>query len=57
LEISVAKLEGRPSNRWEDNIKIHVKGKSHNNVDWIHLAQKMVLDHQVPYEAEHFLSR
>jgi hypothetical protein len=29
---------GRPRNRWEDNIKIDLRGKGFGNVDWIHLA-------------------
>jgi hypothetical protein len=31
-------LDG-PRRRWEDNIKMHLKGNRFGDVDWIHLAQ------------------
>jgi hypothetical protein len=32
------KFEG-PKYRWQDNIKIHLKGTDYDKIDWIHLAQ------------------
>jgi hypothetical protein len=44
-EILVGKSErkrplGRPRRRWEDNIRIDVRGKWWESVDWIHLVQE-----------------
>jgi hypothetical protein len=33
------KLLGRPSRRWENNIKIDLREIGFGDVDWIHLAQ------------------
>jgi hypothetical protein len=30
---------GRPTRRWEDNIKMDLREKEFGDVDWIHLAQ------------------
>jgi hypothetical protein len=30
---------GRPRNRWEDNIKMHLRETGIGGVDWSHLAQ------------------
>jgi hypothetical protein len=30
---------GRPRRRWEDNIKMDLRGIGFGDVDWIHLAQ------------------
>jgi hypothetical protein len=35
---------GRPSNRRKNNIKLHLKKREYDHVDWIHLAQDM--DHE-----------
>jgi hypothetical protein len=42
--ISVGKPEGkrllrRPSSRWEDNIKMDLRGIGSGGMDWIHLAK------------------
>jgi hypothetical protein len=37
--ILVGRPEGRPRRRWEDNIKMDLRGKRFGDVDWIHLAQ------------------
>jgi hypothetical protein len=31
--------QGRPSSKWEDNIKINLRDIRWGNMDWIHLAQ------------------
>jgi len=33
------RLLGRPSYRWEDNIRVELRGKGCKGVDWMHLAQ------------------
>jgi hypothetical protein len=30
---------GRPTHRWEDNIKMDLREKEWGDMDWIHLAQ------------------
>jgi hypothetical protein len=30
---------GRPGRRWDDNIKMDLRGIEWNDMDWIHLAQ------------------
>jgi hypothetical protein len=30
---------GKPRRRWEDNIRIYLRRKGWEGVDWIHLAQ------------------
>jgi hypothetical protein len=30
---------GRPRHRWEDNIKMYLRGIVWGGMDWIHLAQ------------------
>jgi hypothetical protein len=42
--IFVGKLEGKrplgkPKRRWESNIRMDIRRKAWNSVDWIHLAQ------------------
>jgi hypothetical protein len=44
FNILVGRLEGkrplgRPRRRWEDNIKMDLRGIGFGDVDWIHLAQ------------------
>jgi hypothetical protein len=46
-KISVRKPEGkkplgRPRHRWKDNIKMDLKGKGYEGVDYIHVAQDQV---------------
>jgi hypothetical protein len=33
------KLEGRPRNRWKDNIRMDIREIGWEGADWIHLAQ------------------
>jgi hypothetical protein len=30
---------GRPRHRWEDNIKMYLKGIGYEGVNWIHVVQ------------------
>jgi hypothetical protein len=48
---------GRPTHRWEDNIRMDLRERGWKGVDWIHLAQdrdqwqapvNMVMNHCVP---------
>jgi hypothetical protein len=32
-------LAGKPGRSWEDNIKLYLREKGWEDVDWIHLAQ------------------
>jgi hypothetical protein len=34
---------GRPSHKWEDNIRMDPKGLEHEGMDWIRKAQHKVL--------------
>jgi hypothetical protein len=33
------RLVGKPRNRWEDNIKMDLREKGWESVDWIHLVE------------------
>jgi hypothetical protein len=55
-----------PWHKWEDNIRIGLREIGWEGVDWMHLAQErdqwwalvnMVMNLQVPYKAENFLTR
>jgi hypothetical protein len=57
---------GRPRHRWEDNIRIDIRGKVLEGVDWIHLAEdrdqwcalvNSVMNLEVPLKAGNFLTR
>jgi hypothetical protein len=37
--VLVGKPEGRPRRRWEDNIRIYLRGVGCGGIHWIHLAQ------------------
>jgi hypothetical protein len=66
----VGKLEGRrqfgrPSRRWEDNIKMGIREVGWGSMDWISLAQdsnrwralvNTVMNLRIPLNARHFLS-
>jgi hypothetical protein len=45
IRVSVWKPErrslGRPRHRWEDNIKMNLRGVSWGNMDWIDLAERI----------------
>jgi hypothetical protein len=56
---------GIPRHRWEDNIKMDLRKKGWEGVDWMHLAQdrdqwrvllNMVMNLRVPQKAENFLT-
>ena len=59
------KPSGRPSRRWEDNIKMDVQEIECGGMDWIELAQDRdrwpalvtaVMNLRVPYNAGNFLT-
>jgi hypothetical protein len=68
--ILVAKLEtkkprGKSRRRWEDNIRMDVKKRGWEGVDWIQLSQdrdqwrdgvNVVMNLRVPYKAGNFLT-
>jgi hypothetical protein len=56
---------GRPRRRWENNIRMDLRGIGWGNMDWIDLAQDMdqwralvntILNLRVPYNVRKFLS-
>jgi len=56
---------GNPRHRWEDNIKMYIKRKECESVDWIHLAQdkfqwqvflKTVMRLRIPQKAGNVLT-
>ena len=56
---------GRPRHRWEDNIKMDLKGMGCGGLDWINLAQDMdgyralvkaIMNFRVPFNVGNFLT-
>jgi hypothetical protein len=61
----IGKPLGIPKHRWEDNIRMCLKERGWEGVDWMYLAQErdqwqslvnMVMNLQVPQKVENFLT-